>query len=223
MSDRVNELIPKKEDRAIITAVMYNNIFMNDTAISLIFDALTNLESSQYWCRGVKRWGNVVRKHLRKYSMRFKKIIGDKMTYFLADLNDKFEESVKIDLFKLRNSCLLVLRNKPDAELVTDVYLAYNFAFGAVHNNDECFSSFPHLNRFKRNFRWMRLTDISEAIEKMVESFNKMIGYNYHSGLDRNMNVINGFRTIANRLSDSDEIIQLCNDHAVEWERENEI
>ena len=219
---RTDDILPNREDRAAVTAVMYNNIFMNDTAISLIFDALAKLEKTRYWCNGVKRWASVVRHNLRRYSMKFDKVIGGKMMGFLADLNDKFEESVKLDLFKLRNACLLRLGNRNDADLAVDVYLAVTFSFGSVHNNDECFSSFPHLKHFQRNFKWMRLTNVSNSLEKMVKEFNKILGYAYQDELDSDLNVMNGFQTIANRLSNSDAIIQLCNDHAVEWEKQNE-
>lgn len=210
--------MPNDKDKASLTAVMYNLVFMNDLTISVVFDCLTKLESSEFWRNGVKRWASSVRHEMRRYSMKFKDVIGDKMIGFIADLSDKYEEQTNIDLFKLRNACLMTLGNKPNADLASEVYIAMTFLFGSCNNNDSCLNGFPHLKSYHGRFKWMRLTNLSKAFLKLSIEFDKMLGYTYQIQLDNSNNVINGFKAIAYKLSNADNIIETCNSYAREWE-----
>ena len=216
-----SELIPDKLDRNIITAIMYNNFFTNDTALSLCFDSLSKLEVSRYWRNGVRRWANVTRQGMRDYSMRLQSMIGSKMIGFLSDLHDKFEEEIRLDVFKLKNACLLTLGRQEDAELIADVFLAGEFLLGACNNNDKCFQGYPHLLKYKHSFDWMRLTKPTKSYTKLSECFKQMVGFDYERKIIGNDVVFNGFSAVANKLKDAELILTLCNDFATEWEKEN--
>ena len=221
--DRVSAL--SEDVRAAITAVMYNLIFCDEIALQSMFDTMNTVEGTPYYRHGVKKWIGVVRQRMRTYNIELNKHTGGYID-FLADLNDKYCDALADDIFRLRNVTLMTLRRHKivNAELKADMYVAMTFAMSSVHNIEHGFDGFPHLKVYRRKFVWMHklMSDILGAYKKVNSEFDKAIGGDdYSKILDEDSNVENGFKVIANVLHDGDGIIQCCNEHAIEWEKEN--
>lgn len=219
---RVDEMFQNVEDRLIVTAVMYNSFFVNDTALNFAFNALGMLEQTEYWRQGVRRWGGVVRQYMRAYNMTITRKIGAKYMSFIADLHDRVEERLQLDIIRLRNACLLRLGKRKDAGLLSEIFLAGEVLLGACHNNDECFGHHKHLNYLQPRFRFMRLTNVANAFVKMQTAFNRIVGDEYCKLLTSDNVVANGFQALANKLRSADDIVLMASEQAEEWEKEHD-
>ena len=223
IEDKVSVL--SEDVRAAVTAVMYNLIFCNEIAMQSMFDVMNAVEATPYYRHGVKKWIGVVRQRMRTYNIELNKHTGGYIS-FLADLNDKYCDALTDDMFRLRNVALMALRKQKihNAELKADMYVAMTFALSSTHNIEHGFDGFPHLKVYRRCFTWMLrlMNDITGACKKFNSEFDRAVGGDdYSSILDKDTAVENGFMVIANILHDGDGIIQCCNEHAIEWEKEN--
>jgi hypothetical protein len=221
--DKVSAL--SEDVRAAITVVMYNLIFCDEIAMQSMFDMMNRIEETPYYRHGVKKWIGVVRQRMRTYNIELNKHTGGYIS-FLADLNDKYCDALADDLFRLRNVALMALRRHKigNAELKAEMYVAMTFALSSVHNIEHCFDGFPHLKAYRRKFVWMHrlMNAIVGAYKQFNAELDKAVGGDdYTDLLDADRDVENGFKVIANVLHDGDGIIQCCNEHATEWEKEN--
>ena len=209
-------------DRTAVTAVMYNLIFMNEIAISSMFDTMDLIEHSPYYRHKTKYWIGIVRNEMRTYNKLLDKRTGGHIS-FLADLNDDYEDKLQMDLWKLRNVCknALTRAHIGGTDIIVSLYVSGTLVAGACHNNDHSFDGFPHLRQYQRSFRWMRLTKMENAFIHMVNEVNKELRVEYQGLLDDDNDVQNGFKALANKLHDADSIIDTCNEHASKWEEEN--
>ena len=211
------------EDRTATVAVMYNIIFLNELAVCQMFNCMNEIEETKYYRHGVKKWIGKVRKMMKDYNQLLNKRTGGRID-FVADLSDKYEEQLDFDVWKLRNACLNVVEKAKikEKELVVSLYVSASLLCGSCHNVDHCMDGFPHLRYFRKYFKWMRLTEMQKAYLNMVEKIDAMLKVKYEPLLDADVNVQNGFKAIANKLHDADNIIDICNEHAKEWDGEEE-
>lgn len=221
--NKVSEL--SEDVRAAITVVMYNLIFCDEIAMQSMFDMMNRIEGTDYYRHGVKKWVGVVRQRMRTYNIELNKHTGGYIS-FLADLNDKYCDALADDMFRLRNVALMSLRKHKigNADLKSEMYVAMTFALSSVHNIEHGFDGFPHLKVYRRCFTWMHriMNNVVGAYRKFNSELDKALGGDDYSALlDDDKGVENGFRVIANTLHDGDGIIQCCEKHAIEWEKEN--
>ena len=205
-----------EDERAVLTAVMYNLIFLNDCAINSLLTALDKLQASKYYRHDVRRWAAVIRKDMRAYNILLDKATDGKID-FIASLNDEYAVQVDLDLLKLNEAAKIELGRLryADAELLASLYIAGTLMAGTCNNNDHAFDQFPEYKHWHRRFRWLRLTDMTQAFERLMAGFRKMAGVTgYEDRLDRNMNVMNGFKVLGKKFSDADNIIDTYNRHA---------
>lgn len=213
-----------ERDRAILTAVLYNGVFMNDLAITAIYDAFELLADANFCQHKIKFWMQKVQTNIRNYNRLLNRKTGGRIE-FIADLNDLYEEQTKFDLWKLQNTTVNALSKlkRPYPELTAKLYVAESLVKGSCHNNDKCLSSFPELAYYHRSFKWLKLTRIDLALTNLcVEIWkSRVIPKGYVSILDENSDVCNGFKSLANKLRNSDNILTICNKHAIAWEKEH--
>lgn len=209
-------------ERLAVTAVMYNIIFVNETAVSAMFEAMNSLEESPCYRHKIKYWAGVVRRLMREYNQKLDKRSGGHIE-FLAGLNDRYEEQLGLDLFKLRNACVLALQRHhvPEPNLSAQIYVAATLVSSSCRTVDHCFDSYPDYKHYGRFFAWMRLSAMERAFINLCTEYAKEIKRPFQLLLDEDMNVQNGFRALANKLRNADNIIDTANEHAVEWEREH--
>ena len=214
------ELTP--QDKAALTCVMYNLIFCNEVGIQAVFDVMNELEQTRYYHHGVKRWTGIVRQHMRAYNARLTKKV-DGYIEFIADLNDTYCEQLTDDLWRLRNVAVMRLDKEHIAEsaLKANVYVALTLIMGACHNNDHSMDGFPNLKMYKSKFTWMRPTDICGAFTKMCNELEKQLKDDFTSLLNDDVNVRNGFRVIAHKLHNGDNILETCERFSKQWQEEN--
>lgn len=211
------------DERTILSAVMYNLIFMNDLTMSAMFDALEKIHDSRYYRHQIKRGVNLIRKDMREYNAKLNKKTGGRIE-FIADLNDTYAEQLNVDLLKLNETTKNELNrtHTQDAELIASIYIATTLILGSCYNNDHAFDSFPELRMWSPRFRWLKLTHICNAFLNLVKSLKRETGCNdYEERLDECVNIQNGFKILANKLQDTDNIIATCNRHADTWDAEN--
>lgn len=209
-------------DKAALTAVMYNLMFLNDLAVTTIHEAMYSIEGLELDKHAVKKWMKRCRIEIRNYNMQLDIRTGNYIE-FLADLNNKYETEWKEDLWKLKNAVIFALYkakiNNDIAELITDMYVASVFICGTNHNNDHCMDSFPHLWRWKCRYEWMKLSRLEEAYMKLVDAVKKKVKLpDYESMLDGNQSINIGYRVIANKLQNADRILTICNNYAEKWD-----
>ena len=207
------------EDRTATVAVMYNIIFLNELAVCQMFNCMNEIEESKYYRHKVKKRIAKVRKLMKDYNSLLNRRTGGRID-FLADLNDKYEEQLDLDVWKLRNACLNVIEKAhlKEKSLIVSLYVSATLICGSCHNVDHCMDGFDHLKYFRKYFRWMRLTEMEQAYIHMVVDVNNMLKVDYQPLLDADLNVQNGFKVLANKLHDADNIIDTCNEHAREWD-----
>lgn len=209
-------------DKAALTCVMYNLVFCNEVGIQAVFDLMNELEQTRYYHHGVKRWTGIVRQHMRAYNTKLGKKV-DGYIDFIADLNDTYCEQLNDDLWRLRNVAAMRLNKEhiSEAELKANVYVALTLIMAACHNNDHSMDGFPHLKIFGKRFTWMRPTDISGAFTMLCKELEKELKDDFTEMLNNDNNVRNGFRVIAYKLHNGDNILDTCERFSKQWQEEN--
>lgn len=210
--------------RTALSAIMYNIMFVNDLAVGAICDAFEQIDNAGLAKHRVKHWMTITRTHIRDYNKKLDKKSGG-FIEFLADLYDQFESENELDLYKLRNSIMLVLdkRRVSHSRVVAELYMAMTFTLGAINNVEHCMDGFPEYKHFKKFFNWLELRDIKASFSSVAKELGKVLkDDDVLNILDADMNVQNGFKVIAQRVSDADKIVEVCNRHASAWDEEIE-
>ncbi len=216
--------MPDKE-RTEVTVVMYNLIFTNEVATGAVCDLLELVEEREGLCRQkVKFWSGRCREDLRGYNRLLDRRTGG-MIGFVADLNDMYDEVVRMDVWKLGNVVRMTLGRGgcADVELTARLWLARVLTACSVNNVEHCMESFPHLRYLQRKFGWMGLRGLLNCVEHLRgELLRRGVCEAVWDGvLEADGQVETGMRALAVRLHDGDGIIQVCNRHAAEWEEEH--
>ena len=211
-----------EHDKACVTVVMYNLIFCNELAITAMFDAIQKLKATPYYRHAVKRWGNMCQAEMKLYNGMLNKRSGGHIE-FIADLNDIYEEYLNVDVMRLRNVTKMRLDREhiEDSELKAYIYTAATLSLAALHNNNHAFDGFPELKYLHRRFKWMRISSLSATFIKMTDALHKMAADDYSDLLNDDQQVMTGFKVLANKLHDGDDIITILNQHADQWVAEH--
>ena len=211
-----------EHDKACVTVVMYNLIFCNELAITAMFDAIQKLKATPYYSHAVKRWGNMCQAEMKLYNGMLNKRSGGHID-FIADLNDIYEEYLNVDVMRLRNVTKMRLDKEhiSESELKAYIYTAATLSLAALHNNDHAFDGFPNLKYLHRRFKWMRISSLSGSFLKMAGAWHKMTADDYSDMLNDDQQVMTGFKVLANKLHDGDDIITILNRHSEEWVAEH--
>ena len=211
-----------EHDMARVTVVMYNLIFCNELAITAMFDAIQRIRDAGYYRNGVKRWGNLCLQDMKMYNGILNKRSGGHIE-FIADLNDIYDEYLTVDVMRLRNVTKMRLDKEhiPESELKAYIYTGATLSLAALHNNDHAFDSFPDLKYLHCRFKWMRISSLSATFIKMTDALNKMTADDYSDLLNDDRQVMTGFKVLANKLHDGDDIINILNKHSEQWVKEH--
>ena len=119
--------------------VLYNIIFVNDTAVGSFYELLAELDRHPYLMRGkVKFRARVLREHIKAYNRKNDRraLSGGE---FIANINEEFEEMLEGDLEKLYYTTLNYMHKIRirEPELQARMVLADTFAKGMVRNVEE--------------------------------------------------------------------------------------
>lgn len=205
-------------DRTALTAVMYNLMFTNDCAVSMIQDAFEELEKTGLSRHKIKRWVGVTKWHIKVYNQSLNEHTGG-LIDFLADLYEMWDEEIKADIIKLKNSAIMVLNKHKIkyAKLIAYIYIATSLITESLASNDHCMDSkdFKNIRYFHSRFTWLRLTDVHKAFGNAVIEIHKVLRMvDAFKLMDDDLNVNNGFKVIAHRFNDPSLILKVCGDHA---------
>lgn len=208
-----------ERERTELTAVMWNCIFTNEVAVGAVCDALERVEDSGLCRQRVRFWSGRCRKEYKDYNRLLDQHTGGRIGT-IADVNDAYDEVVKMDIWKLRNAVRMALgRAKwPKPKLTGDLFLANLLISCSVHNIEHCTDSFPHLNYVRRRFQWMRLLRLRDAMGNLTDELKKAgaVRHGYEALLGNDQTVETGIRALAIRLHDGDGIIRVCNQVSVD-------
>ena len=194
--------------------VLYNIIFVNDTAVGSFYELLAELDRHPYLMRGkVKFRARVLREHIKAYNSKNDKraLSGGEV---IANINEEFEEMLEGDLEKLYYTTLNYMHKLRirEPELQARMVLADTFAKGMVHNVEECVrKARGDLDAiYLKSIRGLAEHDVSNACLQLVDEVEKVFRHDDKLPvLDGELSIYQGFQTIMNKLGDPDRILSV--------------
>ena len=198
--------------------VLYNIIFVNDTAVGSFYELLAELDRHPYLMRGkVKFRARVLREHIKAYNRKNDRraLSGGE---FIANINEEFEEMLEGDLEKLYYTTLNYMHKIRirEPELQARMVLADTFAKGMVRNVEECVrKARGDLDAiYLRSIRGLAEHDVSNACLQLVDEVEKVFSHDDKLPvLDGELSIFQGFQAIMNKLGDQDriyEVVEKC-------------
>lgn len=194
--------------------VLYNIIFVNDTAVGSFYELLAELDKHPYLMRGkVKFRARVLREHIKAYNRKNDRraLSGGE---FIANINEEFEEMLEGDLEKLYYTTLNYMHKLRirEPELQARMVLADTFAKGMVHNVDMCVErARGDLDAiYLRSIRGLAEHDVSNACLQLVDEVEKVFSHDDKlPAIDGEFPIFQGFQAIMNKLGDPDRILRV--------------
>ena len=189
--------------------VLYNIIFVNDTAVGSFYELLAELDRHPYLMRGkVKFRARVLREHIKAYNRKNDRraLSGGE---FIANIN----EEEKLYYTTLNYMHKIRIR---EPELQARMVLADTFAKGMIHNVEECVrKARGDLDAiYLRSIRGLAEHDVSNACLQLVDEVEKVFSHDDKLPvLDGELSIFQGFQAIMNKLGDPDriyEVVEKC-------------
>ena len=212
-----------KEQRMLLTSIMYCIIFMNDVAMSYVFDSITELKKTDLYKGKVKYRAKIVETYMRQYNATLEQ--RSKMSAFIADVNERMDEEIRLDLLKLELTSKNILgkNHVHNPSLMAKMSVAYTLCQASCANVKYATSYDSKLAYYTKHFRALNLgkvTDAFDALSKIVEKEN----YNeskvkYSCNLNEEKDLQNGFTIIIRKLKDPKTIFRIIED--VEKQKKN--
>lgn len=197
--------IPPKE-RTMLMLLMYNILFMNDTAMSYVYSTLELLKKTPLFKQQIKFKVAILEKYMKLYNASLEQ--RSQMSEFIADVNDMMYDRVCNDLMKLEFATKNILEKHrvPNSDMMTKLSIAVTLLDATCHNIDYATSQKYNGNiaYYARRFRPLNLKKIKEAfmqLANLIESENESLGY-YVVDLSKYREIDNGFTIIVRKLKD---------------------
>lgn len=218
MSENKQEYsIEELKIRTSLTAIMYNIMFMNDVAVSYVFDTLEELKKLPLYKGIVKYRVKITESYMKQYNAELAKR-SKNMTAFIADVNDEMQELISGDLQKLEFATRNILQKHhvPNVDLMTKLSIAVTLLDASCHNAEYA-THFDYknvdVNYYSRRFRWLKLTKVNDAFKNLsniIEKENSKLA-NYNVDLRKYIEIDNGFTIVVEKLKDVHNIFKILN------------
>ena len=212
-----DEMTPNEiRDYNVFMVVMYQTMFVNDTAVMSFYDLLHALEKRpDLYKYKVKYRARILRQQIKIYNAA-----NDRRTEygnnFLADIFEAMSDEISSDVQKLEyaiRNFLHRLREK-EVDMLTRIVLAETWAKGMVGNVDMNHKEFTGKlpQKYLRAMEHIRHANLRDAVLKLV---NEIHGVGNESNgqvveLSDSPEIFNGFQAILIKLSDPKRIMRLC-------------
>jgi hypothetical protein len=212
------------KDRMSLTIIMYNIFFVNDVAMSYIFDALTELKNTKLYKGSVKYRTKIVETYMKRYNALLEK--RSKMVGFIADVNDRMNDEVQGDLIKLEltSKNILEKHHVHNSTLMAKMSVAYTLCNAACANIKYATSYDSRLVRYTKHFRVFNLKELTQSFDVLstiVEKENyKESAVKYTCDLNGEYDLQNGFAIVIRKLKDPKTILKILEE--IENEKKSE-
>lgn len=208
----MNEEIDAKT-RGMLVIVLYHILFINDVAISYIYDTLSELKKTKLYTKSIVYRTKLLEKQMKDYNASINKRISSLMTY-LADTNETMSDELQLDFMKLENAVRNhITREKvPNPQLMAKASIAHTFCDAAITSADYAINDQPtNIHYYAMSFRKYKIVGIYNAflqLNKLIDKENEKIAH-YNCDLRNDNDISNGFYIIINKLRNSDFIMDV--------------
>jgi hypothetical protein len=209
-----DEISPK--DRATLIFIMYNIFFVNDVALSYIFDVLTELKRTPLYKKEIKFRANVLESYMRQYNVLLD-VRSKGATEFIAEINERMNDEIANDLKRLEFATLHELQKcfVPYPKLLMYVAIAHTMCNAACSNVDisTTKNEIQRINYYSKNFRDFKIKKIADCFYLLSdlivdEARNK---HDYYCDLSNIDTIGNGYAIILKKLKNPKIIWDIVN------------
>lgn len=208
--------------RIWLNVVLYNILFMNDIAMSYVYDVYNLLSGLPMFKGKIKYRTKILMMKMREYNALINCAIKSDLMNFLADLNEKMTDHLQLDFMKLENAVRnhLTKDKVPNADLITKVSIAYTLCESSIANIKYRLDEMPQeVKYYGKTFRHYNLNDVFDALKQLhnlIDAENSKIRH-YTADLRNDSDIGNGFTIIINKLKDMNFIYKIIGETEKEY------
>lgn len=193
------------EERNSFYFGIYNIVFTNDCTISMIYNVTEMVRKRPDLYKGAVKYRlKLLRKSMKDYNRVLARLFNS--MYFVADIQDMYEDIIKDDMQKLRITTINYMHKCKiqEAELWTDLELSWVFVLGANHNIDANKEIRKHIKHTHGWYEELRMKNVMDAYRNFYGEVRKVLYKDDGTFCDLNENedIYRGFFVVAKKLAD---------------------